>query len=218
VRASVPHVKLIVCPSYYSDDPTLDRVFGPREADYLATLGEKLAGDIEIFWTGPEVCSREISVTHLERIGKLLQRKPTLWDNYPVNDGPRMSTQLHLRGFTGRSHRIAPLIQSHFINPALQPFLTQIPAQTLAAVYADADRYDYADAFQSACARLLGQPLAGWVIEDLLRFQDVGLHRLGDQMAVLHARYSGIDHPAAREIVRWLDGEFQVGAEMVQTQ
>ncbi len=53
--------RLIVCPSYYSDDPVLDRVFGDRPPRYLEDLGRALDPAIEVFWTGPEVCSREFT-------------------------------------------------------------------------------------------------------------------------------------------------------------
>src|SRR5690606_23053961 len=96
--AIVPHAaqrtvadRIIVCPTYYSDDPVLDRVFGHRPPGYLERLGELLDPAIHIFWTGEEVCSREYSAGHLDRVAAQLRRKPFLWDNYPVNDGQRMS-------------------------------------------------------------------------------------------------------------------------------
>ncbi len=93
---------LIVCPTYYSDDPVLDRVFGQRPENYLEEFGARLDPGIDIFWTGEEVCARAFTSGHLERICNLIGRKPVLWDNYPVNDGKRMSQYLHLRAFTGR--------------------------------------------------------------------------------------------------------------------
>ncbi|HLI65356.1 MAG TPA: beta-N-acetylglucosaminidase domain-containing protein, partial [Caulobacteraceae bacterium] len=83
--------RIIFCPTYYSDDPALDRGFGVRPPGYLEELGRGLDPRIEVFWTGEEVCSREFSPGHLARVGESLKRKPLLWDNYPVNDGPRMS-------------------------------------------------------------------------------------------------------------------------------
>src|SRR5690606_15384834 len=91
--------RLIVCPTYYSDDPVLDRVFGRRPENYVEQFGELVHRDIDIFWTGEEVLSREISVAHVKRVTAQLGRKPFLWDNYPVNDGQRMSQYLHLRAF-----------------------------------------------------------------------------------------------------------------------
>ena len=53
--------RLVMCPTYYSDDPVLDRVFGDRPPGYLDRLGEALDPAIDVFWTGTEVCSREYS-------------------------------------------------------------------------------------------------------------------------------------------------------------
>ena len=36
--------------------------------------------------------------------------------------------------------------------------------------------------------------------------------------AALRARYAAFDHPAAREILAWLDGHWNVTDELVQTQ
>jgi hyaluronoglucosaminidase len=210
--------RIIVCPTYYSDDPVLDRVFGARPADYVTRLGTLLDPAIEIFWTGEEVCSREISVPHVERVAEELRRRPFLWDNYPVNDGQRMSQYLHLRGFTGRSAALAGRVAAHGINPALQPVLTRVPALTLLDAYVSGDRYAYGEAFRRAAREVLGDELAERVRDDLLVLQDVGLDRLGDREPPLRERYGGVDHPAAREIIAWLDGEYRITDEIVRTQ
>ena len=132
VAARTRAARLIVCPTYYSDDGALDLYFGDRPARYLEDFGAALDPAIDIFWTGPEVCSRELSPGHLDRVAAQLGRPPLLWDNYPVNDGPRMSPFLHLRGFTGRPAAIAARTAGHAVNPALQPVLSRIPALTLA--------------------------------------------------------------------------------------
>ncbi|MGH7483743.1 MAG: beta-N-acetylglucosaminidase domain-containing protein [Longimicrobiales bacterium] len=210
--------RIIVCPSYYSDDPVLDRVFGRRPDRYLERLGEALDPAIEVFWTGEEVCSRELSVGHLRRVADQLDRKPFLWDNYPVNDGQRMSQYLHLRGFTGRPAAIAAEVAAHGINPALQPTLTCIPALTLADCYRLAEAYSYGEAFAAAAVTVLGEELGRLVREDLLTLQDVGLDRLDEKATSLRERYAGLDHPGAREIIAWLDGEYRITDEIVQTQ
>ncbi|MBU6259895.1 MAG: beta-N-acetylglucosaminidase domain-containing protein [Burkholderiales bacterium] len=94
--------RVLMCPTYYSDDRMLDIVFGERPAGYLEDLGRRLDPGVGVYWTGEEICAREQGVSHLARVADALGRTPTLWDNYPVNDGPCMSRHLHLRGFTGR--------------------------------------------------------------------------------------------------------------------
>ncbi len=218
VQAHSKAARLIVCPSYYTDDPLLDRIFGARPENYLEDLGKRLASSIEIFWTGEEVCSREFSPGHLARkSAKKLQRKPFLWDNYPVNDGQRMSQYLHLRAFTGRPGVNAAHVAGHAVNPALQPVLSRIPALSLAESYAQGERYEYGAAFLRAAHAVLGKDLALQVQRDLLSLNDVGLDRLGERAAKLRARYATFDHPGAREIVAWLDGAWRIGADEMPT-
>lgn len=210
--------RLYFCPSYYSYDPVLDRVFGRRPEGYLAELGRLLDPAVRIYWTGEEVFSPEISVAHLREVEAELGRKVCLWDNYPVNDGSRMSRFLHLRGFTGRPPAIAGHLTGHAINPAIQPRLSCIPALTLAANYAQGDGYSYGRAFDTAARALLGDELAAMVRDDLLALQDTGWERLDARREVLRARYADIDQPAAREIVDWLDGHHIMTDDEVKTQ
>lgn len=211
--------RLFVCPSYYSDDPVLDRFFGARPPDYLQQLGRLLDPAIGIFWTGEEVCSREYGASHLHRVAETLGRAPVLWDNYPVNDGQRMSKNLHLRGFTGRPADNAALLRAHAINPALQPVLGCIPAITLAERYRLGDEaYAYGAAMTKACRSVLGDGLDRMVQADLIPLQDTGLDRLGPMRDILRERYLQYDHPGAREIVQWLDGKYEITDEIVRTQ
>lgn len=198
--------RVVMCPTYYSDDRMLDVVFGERPAGYLDDLGRRLDPRVGVYWTGEEICTREISAGHLARVAEALRRKPTLWDNYPVNDGPWMSHFLHLRGFTGRSSAIGSLVAAHAINPALQPHLSLIPAATLAASYREGPAYCYMSAFREATRALAGANLADMLGRDLHAFQDRGLDQLGDDRDRLRQRYAAVDHPMAAEVVRWLDG------------
>lgn len=210
--------RLIVCPTYYSDDPVLDRVFGQRPGDYLETLGASLPDDVDIFWTGEEVCSREISPGHLRHVAALLKRKPLLWDNYPVNDGPRMSQHLHLRGFTGRHAAIGEHLAGHAINPALQPTLSCIPALTLAASYRQQDNYSYMAGFRKAAREVAGEELATLLETDIMALEDIGLDKLGEREARLRRHYGENPHPVAKEVIAWLDGHYRTTDEAVQTQ
>jgi hyaluronoglucosaminidase len=210
--------RFYTCPSYYSDDPVLDRVFGIQPDRYLEDFGRLIDLAIEIYWTGEEVCSAQHTPGHLRDVAERLGRKVCLWDNYPVNDGPRMSQYLHLRGFTGRGPAIAPWVTGHAINPALQPVLGCIPALTLVAAYADSDDYTYGRAFMTAATQVAGPELAAMLRADLLTFQNAGLDRIGERVEKLTMRYAEIDHPAAREVVDWLRGGYAITGEMLQTQ
>jgi len=211
-RARAP--RLLMCPSYYTDDPVLDRIFGSRPANYLEDVGRLLDPVIDVFWTGEEVCSREYSVGHLARVEGQLRRKPFLWDNYPVNDGARMSQFLHLRGFTGRPAAIGEKLSGHAVNPALQPTLSLIPALTLVESYERGEAYEYGAAFLGAAKTVLGDDLAQLVQADIIALQDTGLDRLGERAARLRERYAKFDHPGAKEIVGWLNDEYRFTTEI----
>lgn len=202
--------RVLVCPTYYSDDPLLDRLFGPRPAGYLAELGAALDPRIGVYWAGPEICPREIAAGPIARVAELLRRAPTLWDNYPVNDSPRMCEHLHLRAFTGRPAALAGHIAGHAINPALQPSLSAIPALTLPARYRQGVGFHYVSAFRDAATEVLGEALAGCIEADLEALEDRGRERMSPaEREALRARYAGFDHPAAAEIVGWLEGRYR---------
>jgi hyaluronoglucosaminidase len=196
----------------------LDRVFGSRPDRYLEELGSGLDPAIDIFWTGEEVVSREISVAHIQRVTEQLQRKPFLWDNYPVNDGERMSQFLHVRAFTGRRAELRDHVASHGVNPALQPVLSRIAAVSLARSYQLSDEYQYLAVFREAALEVLGDTIGQRVYEDVLILQDIGLDRLGEKESYLRERYQGEGNEGAREIVEWLDGGYRITDEIVQAQ
>lgn len=210
IRWSADHTRatrLITCPSYYTDDPDLDRHFGQRPANYLEDFGKLLDPKVEVFWTGEDVCSREYSPGHLKRVAEQIGRKPFLWDNYPVNDGPRMSQHLHIRGFTGRPGSNAPYISAHAVNPALQPMLSVITCITLADSYRLNDAYEYSAALQRAATEIGGEEFALTLRRHIPTLQEWGLDLLSNEAKDrLRHIYKKFDNDAAREILGWLDG------------
>lgn len=219
IAERVPDARLIACPTYYTDDPVLDRAFGARPPGYLAELGRGLDPAIRLMWTGEEVCAKAFSPGHLARVTHEMGRKPFLWDNYPVNDGPRMGRHLHLRAFTGRPASIAPHVAAHGINTASQAVLSRIPALTLVDSYRDGDAYQYGASFGRAVRVVLGEDLGAAVERNILLLEDAGLGGFDEATkGRLRDRFAGYDHPGAREIVAWLDGAFAIGAEEIQTQ
>jgi hyaluronoglucosaminidase len=145
VRAAEParwkSVEWWVCPSYYSEDPLLERVFGRFEANFLQVLARYLPADTACFWTGPSVVCRKISLAHVRRVAAILERRLLLWDNYPVND-LSMRDELHLGPLRGRDPHLAQYVYGYFNNPLLQPELSMIPLATCFDYAADPRTYD----------------------------------------------------------------------------
>ncbi|MBW4618937.1 MAG: beta-N-acetylglucosaminidase domain-containing protein [Cyanosarcina radialis HA8281-LM2] len=204
----------IMCPTYYTDNRILDRLFGERPQDYLETLGKTLDPQVNIFWTGPDVCSKSYPESHLKEVAQRLGRKPFIWDNYPVNDGARMSKFLHLRAFENRPSSMAELTVGHAVNPMNQAYLSQIPLMTLNLSYQQGDRYSPTAAFIEAVKTLCPEALANCLLEDLPLFQDEGLDRINSESkAQLIDKYTAFNNPYSQEIIGWLQGEYPVPSE-----
>lgn len=203
--------RIIFCPTYYSFDPILEQVFGSRPADYWEQLGEKLDPAVDIFWTGPKVCSDSFPAAHLKQVGELLQRRPFLWDNYPVNDSARLSNHLRLRGFGEDRAQLDSLLAGHAVNPMNQPYLSQIPLATLPRAYRQGPTYDPDQALVEACAQLCEPELAKQLLKDLPLLQDLGLTGLtSEQQKELKEGYRHLAERSvrARELLDWLAGEY----------
>jgi len=210
VRGASTADSFIVCPTYYSFDPVLEKVFGAMPADYLVDLGRLLDPAIDIFWTGPKVCSRRYPEAHLTEVAELLGRRPFLWDNYPVNDGAAMAPFLHIGPFRDRPDTLQGLIAGQAINPMNQAWLSRIPLRSLADSYREGPAYDPDGAFAAACRALCPSPLGQMLIDDFTLFQETGLERItADQRQELTRRYGSFrGNPAADEVLGWLRGDY----------
>ena len=202
--------RVLMCPTYYSDDRMLDVVFGERPRGYLQDLGRRLDPAIGVYWTGEEICTREFSPGHLTRVAEALGRKPTLWDNYPVNDGSKASSFLHLRAFENRPAELAELTSGHAVNPMKQAALSVLPLATLPMSYKLGKQYDPDKALHASLNATCGPQISAMIQADLPLFQDIGLAQLTpEQVAHLKARYLPFrDQACVGEILLWLDGEY----------
>ena len=171
VREASRAKTFVLCPTFYSDDPVLTRLSGPMPEGYLTTLGERLERDVHVFWTGPKVCSAHISGDHIRDITERLGRAPMLWDNYPVNDGARMSQFLHLRAFEGRDDLPQCTLSGHAVNPMNQARLSEIPIRSLSCLYRDSGGYDPETVFAATAGELCGEEVGAALHEDLEDFR-----------------------------------------------
>lgn len=200
----------ILCPTYYSYDPILEKIFGKMPNDYWSDLGKRIDSHAGIFWTGPKVFSSEFSESHLREITGILGRKPFIWDNYPVNDGERQCRFLNLGAFKGRSHQMSDWVRGHAVNPMNQAWLSKIPLKTLNENYRLKKEYFPDQAFFRTLDTLCGNRLAGSIREDWLVFQEKGLDRISERLKKkLLRKYRSFRSPYAEEIVGWLKGQYK---------
>jgi len=203
--------KIIFCPTYYSFDPVLEKVFGTMPENYWQTFAQQLDKSIDIFWTGEKVCSPNYSQEHLAQVTDLIGRKPFLWDNYPVNDGAVKSNLLQLRAFDKGHSQLADKVAGHAVNPMNQAWLSQIPLASLPLAYHEQENYSPEQAFIAISSDLCGEAMAVALLRDIHQLQDRGLKNLtnADRQA-LRETYQGFgNNPYAQEIVAWLNDEYQ---------
>ncbi len=203
--------KIIFCPSYYSTDPILDKVFGPRPAHYLETIGRDLPKDVSIAWTGPKVISNEISVTHLTEVQDILKRKPFLWDNLYANDGPKNCKFLKFKFFEGRSKEILLSSDGIGLNMMNQPELSKYLFLSSKLVL---DGEHPEKAFVEALRELVSKDFSNFILQHKDLFLTKGLDSLSSTERIgLIAHLKLFSEPAAQEIVDWLEGKYLVGTE-----
>lgn len=206
--------RFLMCPTYYSFDPQLERLFGPMPSDYLETLGAELPAEVGIFWTGSLVLAPGFSREDIAAVAPRIGRKPVLWDNYPVNDGRRISRFLHLLPVRGRPWQLREWCGGHLANPMNQPCLSRAPLASLAHSYRLREAYEPERFWRETLVELMGAELAARLLRDVELFQHGGLDRIDErERALLRADYERIAHPAAREIVDWLNEFYQFDPE-----
>jgi hyaluronoglucosaminidase len=197
----------IFCPTYYSDDPGLIDHFGKKPPAYLEDIGKLLDPAVDIFWTGPSVFSKHYPAKHLQEIAAKLQRKPLIWDNYPVNDAKRLTGFLHLEPFPDQSKIMREFSAGHLANPMNQAYLSRLALYSLSQHYQGKAA---SNLLQTACNSLCPRPLAELILADADYFQEQGLSAMTteDKQAYLDRYLPYNDDPMVKEIIAWLNGVY----------
>lgn len=154
LKALDPACTLSMCPTDYHGGPP----FGP----YLQELGARLRPEIEVFYTGPEVCSPTIAAADAAAFATVMGRPPLLWDNYPVND-LAMQPELHIGPIRGRDPALPAVTRGVLVNPMLQAEASKISLRTWADYLADPRGYDPERSWDVAIAEVAG-PESAWAL------------------------------------------------------
>ena len=169
-RERSPDARFLFCPTPYCGRMAEHKLGGDG---YLSTIGRELLPEIDVFWTGPEIISREITVAHMRELQDILRRKPVIWDNLYANDydGRRFCCG----PYAGRSPELRSEVSGLLCNPNNEFPLNYVPLRTLAEFARCAGEWDARKAYLSAKREWLprfeaiGQPVT---LEDLVLFGD----------------------------------------------
>jgi hyaluronoglucosaminidase len=157
-----PRNTLSLCPTDYHGT-------APFSA-YLHELGEKLQPEVDIMYTGPDICSTEIAAAHADTFAEAARRKPILWDNYPVNDLD-MKSRLHIGPIRGRDAALPDRVKGVVVNTMVQAEASKIPLLTYADYLDDPAGYDPTASWKRALQRVGGERS----VEALTRFAENSL-------------------------------------------
>ena len=128
---------------------------GTGTSAYLAELGGRLDRGIDVFWTGPEVCSRVLTRAHVEAVSATIRRPVLLWDNYPVNDLD-MRFDPHIRPLRGREPALLDAAGGLASAAGPAPELSKIALATVAAWFREREDYSAERAWGPALAEVAG--------------------------------------------------------------
>jgi len=170
-RERSPGARFLFCPTPYCGRMAEQKLGGEN---YLTTIGRELLPEIDVFWTGPEIISREITVAHVRGLQKVLRRKPLIWDNLHANDYD--GRRFFCGPYSGRSLGLRDAVSGLLSNPNCEFPLNYIPLRTLgdfvrcpAAKWNARKAYLFAMREWASHFATLGKPL---VLDDLIRFGD----------------------------------------------
>jgi len=169
-RGCSPRARFLFCPTPYCGRMA-DRKLGGE--NYLETIGRELLPEIDVFWTGPEIISREITVSHVQELRRILRRKPLIWDNLHANDYD--GRRFYCGPYAGRVPELRNELSGLLLNPNCEFALNFVPFRTF-ATYVQCEaawdaRKEYLSAMEEWLPRFetVGRPVS---LEDLVMLGD----------------------------------------------
>jgi protein O-GlcNAcase/histone acetyltransferase len=127
IRDRSPRARFLFCPTPYCGRMAGRKLGGEN---YLETIGRELLPEIDVFWTGPEIISREITVSHVQEVQRVLRRKPLIWDNLHANDYD--GRRFYCGPYAGRPPELRDAVNGVLINPNCEFPLNFVPLRTFA--------------------------------------------------------------------------------------
>jgi protein O-GlcNAcase/histone acetyltransferase len=170
IRKRQPATRFCFCPTPYCGRMAQAGLGGDG---YLETVGRKLAPGIEVFWTGTEIISREITVAHIRELQGVLRRKPVIWDNLHANDYD--GRRCFCGPCAGRPPELRGEVSGLLANPNNEFPLNYVPLRTLGEFVRCGGTWDARRAYLDAMAEWLSSfTVAGTGIarEDLVLLGD----------------------------------------------
>lgn len=139
-------IKLTVCPTQYS---------GNCNEYYITKFGSNIPADVDLFWTGAEICSRVLTVREADEFSSATNHRPLYWDNFPVNDC-EMFQEMHLGALIGRDKELYKHCEGIISNVMEFAECSKIPLMTIADYLWNPLTYNPDESLKNAHKEMLG--------------------------------------------------------------
>ncbi len=139
-------IKLTVCPTQYS---------GNCNEYYITKFGCNIPADVDLFWTGAEICSRVLTVREADELTYATNHRPLYWDNYPVNDC-EMFQEMHLGALIGRDKELYKHCEGIISNVMEFAECSKIPLMTVADFLWNPIAYNPDESLNNSHREILG--------------------------------------------------------------
>ena len=138
-------IRLSICPLVYR---------GRGTESYIVTLGNGLHPDIDLMWTGRQICSEYLDSFDAIKFKENTSKEPFYWDNYPVNDAG-MIHELHVGPITGREQTLGQYCAGLLANPMDRFELSLIAIGTIGDYLWDSTNYSAEKSWAQVMERLV---------------------------------------------------------------
>ena len=140
-------IRLTVCPTLYH---------GKGNEYYISKLGKNISPLVSVFWTGRDICSRELTSPEAVRFIESTYHKPLYWDNYPVNDCS-MFNEMHISPIINRDSDLYKYSEGIISNCMEYAECSKIPLITFADYLWDSENYDSQKSWEGAIKQVVGK-------------------------------------------------------------
>jgi len=141
-----PSISFTICPTIYRGDTS---------QDYIVRMGKAMPEDVSIFWTGPAVCSFDLTEKHTSAFLKNTGHRPLYWDNYPVNDYT-MLHEMHIEPIRFRDYGLSTLSDGVIANVMEYMEASMLSVVTYAHFLWEPNAYDQNRSYSEAIEQRLG--------------------------------------------------------------
>jgi len=169
-RDRSPQAWFLFCPTAYCGRMAQRQLGGK---DYLATVGRELSPEIDVFWTGPDIISREITVADTREVQTVLRRKPLIWDNLHANDYD--GRRFFCGPYSGRARELREHVSGLLVNPNSEFPLNYVPLRTFGEFVRGQGSWNSRDVYLAAMREWLPRFATlreAVALEDLVLFGD----------------------------------------------